>query len=124
MHVDVPAYCHRAAVDANGSIRWHGRKIHVSHALAHESVALFPIDGERWQFSYGPIELGTVDDNHLDRGLVPLRRRRRRGSIAKLSSMKRDVKDVFACTRPSDELRRSDEQDPSSPPIPIPITGA
>ena len=83
MHIDVPPFCHRAAVDKSGAIRWHSRKIHISHALAFESVALFPLDGGRWQVSYGPIELGTIDDDHLDRGLI--RPRRRRASIEKLS---------------------------------------
>ena len=83
MHIDVPAYCHRAAVDSHGSIRWHGRKIHISHALALETVALFPLDGGRWEVSYGPIALGTIDDERLERGL--LRPRRQRGSIEKLS---------------------------------------
>jgi len=69
MHVDVPLYCHQVAVE--------------SHALALESVALFPLDGGRWQVSYGPIELGTIDDAHLDRGLI--RPRRRRTSIQRLS---------------------------------------
>lgn len=77
MHVDVPTYCHRAAVDSNGSIRWHRHNIHISHALALESVALFPLAGRRWQVSYGPIELGTIDDDRLDRGLIRSRRRRR-----------------------------------------------
>jgi putative transposase len=85
MHVDVPAYCHRAAVDSKGSIRWHGRTIHISHALALESVGLFPLDGGRWQISYGPIELGTIDDNRIERGLIRSRQHRHRGSIAKLS---------------------------------------
>jgi putative transposase len=85
MHVDVPAYCHRAVVDSNGSIRWQGRKIHISHALALESVALFPHDGGRWEVSYGPIELGVIEDDRIERGLIPSRRRRRSGSISDLS---------------------------------------
>ena len=85
MHVDIATHCHRAAVDTNGSIRWRNRKVHISHALAPESVALFPVDSERWEVSYGPIELGFLDDDHLDHGLIPSRQRRRRGSIAKLS---------------------------------------
>jgi transposase InsO family protein len=85
MHVDVPAYCHRAAVDRNGSIRWQRRTIHISHALAFESIALFPLDGGRWEVSYGPIELGTIDDDRPERGLIRSRPRRPRGSIAKLS---------------------------------------
>jgi putative transposase len=85
LRVEPPSYCHRVAVETNGAIRWRGRKIHVSHALALESVGLFPLDGKRWQVSYGPIDLGIIDDNRLDHGLIVPRRSRRRRSIEKVS---------------------------------------
>src|SRR5262249_40658368 len=83
--VEPPPWCHSAAVDAQGCIRWRGRRIHISHALALETVALSPAGRGRWGISYGPIELGSIDDERLDRGLIRLRRRRRQGSIEKLS---------------------------------------
>jgi hypothetical protein len=79
--VETPPWCHNAAVDEHGSIRWHGRRIHISHALALKTVALSPSGRGRWSVSYGPIELGSIDDERLERGLIPLRRRRRRGSV-------------------------------------------
>ncbi len=41
---------------------------------------------EQWSVSDGPFEPGSIDDERLDRGLIPLRRRRpARGSVATLS---------------------------------------
>lgn len=83
--VESPPWCHDAPVDKHGSIRWRGRRVHISHALALETAALSPCGRGRWSVSYGPIELGSIDDERLDRGLVPLRRRRRRGTVENVS---------------------------------------
>jgi transposase InsO family protein len=78
---DVPPWCQRAAVDSNGSIRWRNHRIHISHALALEDVALSPDGDSTWAVAYGPIELGTIDDERPERGLVTVRRRRSRGTV-------------------------------------------
>jgi transposase InsO family protein len=83
--IEAAPWCHSAAVDQNGAIRWRNRRIHISHALALESVALAPSGRGRWEVSYGPIDLGTIDDDRLERGLILHRRRSRRGPIERIS---------------------------------------
>ena len=68
-------------VDHGGHIRWRRERVFVSSPLALEHVELLPDETAqgRWRVSYGPILLGWVDPERLERGLIlPPRRRRRR----------------------------------------------
>ena len=72
--IDIEGY----RVERTGHIRWRRHKIFISTALAHEYVGLEPDDHHRfWTVSFGPIELGKIDIEHLDRGLLLPRRRRK-----------------------------------------------
>ena len=79
---DDPLCYEQLRVDKHGFVRWRGRRILISAALAHEDVCLDAENDEgdqRWVVRWGSIVLGTIDDGRLDRGLiVPVRRRRRR----------------------------------------------
>jgi putative transposase len=49
-------------VRSNGEIKWLGTPIFVSEVLIGEPVALRELDGGRWFLSYGPVELGIIDE--------------------------------------------------------------
>jgi len=48
-------------VKSNGLIRWHGRLVYVSEALAGEPVGLAETADARWAVRYGPVLLGFLD---------------------------------------------------------------
>jgi putative transposase len=80
---DAHPFHYECRVDKDGFIRWSGdrrRRIHISSALAHETISLQPrIEEGRWHLYYGPIPLGTIEEARLDRGLIlPPRPKRRR----------------------------------------------
>jgi len=68
---DPPLWAHAQRTDGDGFIRWKRRRIFISSALSGEMVGLVPIDGPRWQVYFGSILLGTVDESHPERGLLP-----------------------------------------------------
>ena len=83
---DITDADHVARVDKTGAIRFARRNIFISSALRHLVVELVPVDvlGEdAWEVRWGPILLGRLPCNKLDRGLVPTRRRR--GAVSVLS---------------------------------------
>lgn len=45
----------------NGEIRWSGRRVYISQALAGECVGLEEITDGHWRVCFGPIELGWLD---------------------------------------------------------------
>jgi transposase InsO family protein len=45
----------------NGEIKWRGEYLYVGQVLAGEPVGCRQIDDERWQLSYGPLDLGIID---------------------------------------------------------------
>ena len=67
---------HVELVDPLGFIRWHRKRIFVSHALALEYVVLLPSESSRWNLSFGPIHLGWFDASNSAERIVPTRRPR------------------------------------------------
>ena len=51
----------------NGEIRWRGRRVYISHALAGECVGLEAITDGQWRVCFGPIELGWLDERRPPR---------------------------------------------------------
>lgn len=45
----------------NGEIKWHSEYLYVGRVLAGEPVGCRQLDDERWQISYGPLDLGIID---------------------------------------------------------------
>ena len=75
-------------LDKGGRLRWNGRWIHISSALAHEFVAVANAsdDWARFAVTFGGLHLGTFDREHPERGLrIPRRRRGKPGSVSILS---------------------------------------
>jgi len=86
---DAHPYHYQCRADRDGFIRWsrdQRRRIHISSALAHETVSLLPRTEEgRWDLYYGPILLGSIDETRLDRGLIRPPRPKRRRPVSTLS---------------------------------------
>jgi len=59
-------------VRQNGEIKWRGSTIYVGQVLSGEPVGCQQTDDGKWALSYGPINLGTIDD----RGRLCIPRRR------------------------------------------------
>ena len=51
----------------NGEIRWSGRRVYISQALAGEGVGLEAITDGHWRVCFGPIELGWLDARRPER---------------------------------------------------------
>jgi transposase InsO family protein len=51
----------------NGEIRWRGRRVYISHALAGECVGLEAITDGQWRVCFGPLELGWLDERRPQR---------------------------------------------------------
>ncbi len=51
----------------NGEIRWRGRRVYISHALAGECVGVEEITDGHWRVRFGPIELGWLDARRPER---------------------------------------------------------
>jgi transposase InsO family protein len=49
-------------VRSNGELRWHGRLVSVSTALAGRPVGLTHLADHRWSLAFGPVLLGYLDD--------------------------------------------------------------
>lgn len=48
-------------VRSNGEIKWQGKLVYISSALAGEPIGLAPGDNGHWRLSYGPVALGVID---------------------------------------------------------------
>ena len=46
----------------NGEFKWRGHLIYLSEVLAHEPIALVPVDNDRWEVRYSFHLLGTLND--------------------------------------------------------------
>jgi hypothetical protein len=65
-----PAFEH-AMVDKHGCIKWRGEKVFITTALRHECVTLDPLrDTDLWAVRFGPVHLGDLDGERLERGLI------------------------------------------------------
>lgn len=73
-----------AQVDKSGFIRFARRKVFVSSALRHINVELERVAETKWKVRWGAILLGHIDGHALDRGVVPIRRRRNQISVLSL----------------------------------------
>ena len=49
-------------VRSNGQIKWRGKHVFVSHALAGEPLGLQQIDEARWQLLFCNMRLGVLDE--------------------------------------------------------------
>lgn len=73
-------------LDASGRLRWRGRWLHVSSALRSEMVQVtWRNDLTHFDVFFGPILLGTFDNNNLARGISIPRRKRRSSEVSGLS---------------------------------------
>jgi transposase InsO family protein len=73
-------------LDKQGRLRWRGRWIHISFALRAEIVqVLWQDDLTHFDVYFGPILLGTFDQDHLERGLKIPRRKRTRHEVSGIS---------------------------------------
>jgi putative transposase len=75
-------------LDKQGRLKWGGRKILITSALAYEYV-IVDRAADSWTHlvvMFGGIRLGTIDTERLDRGLrVPRRRRLKPGEVSTMS---------------------------------------
>ena len=73
-------------LDNQGRLRWRGRWLHISCALRAEIVQVeWQDDLTHFDVFFGPILLGTFNQDHLERGLKIPRRKRHRGEVSGLS---------------------------------------
>jgi hypothetical protein len=80
-----PAGFHDVVADRHGAIRWGGRRIFISSALAGQRLSLEPRDGSQWAVRFGSVELGYFDQERARPGLV-VRQRTRRPHFLELRS--------------------------------------
>lgn len=57
-------------VDVNGRIRWKMARIPISHLLIGQPIAARCIADGRWEFRYGPLVLGILDERRKEPRLV------------------------------------------------------
>ena len=57
-------------VRRTGEIKWRGRLVYITQALAGEPVGLTQIDERTWLVEYGPVPLGTIKG---EAGFIKLR---------------------------------------------------
>ena len=81
-----PDVIHR--LDKEGRLKWQGRKILITSALAYEYV-IVDRTADSWTHfvvMFGSLRLGTFDSERLDRGLrIPRRRRLKSGEVSGMS---------------------------------------
>lgn len=59
-------------VDANGSMKWRGHRLHVTDALRHEVVGLEEVDDGVFDLRFGPLVLAKLIDDPKEPTLIPL----------------------------------------------------
>ena len=52
-------------VRTNGEIKWKGHLLYLSHALRGEPVGLIQQSHALWKIIYGPLQIGSLDENSL-----------------------------------------------------------
>ena len=60
--IEYPAHFEVRRVSRNGGIRWHSRRVPVSHILAPLDVGFEPLTDGTWNVFFGPIHLGWFDE--------------------------------------------------------------
>jgi transposase-like protein len=59
-------------VDEHGNLRWRGRSVYLSIALAHELVGLRHAPEDIWEVFFGPVQLGTIKAPQRKKDVVRL----------------------------------------------------
>ena len=73
-------------VQRNGTFRWRGHSVFLTHCLENEAVGLLEIDLHRWHVHFGSILLGVLDDRGaLPKLIVP--RRKKTKDLSPMSSV-------------------------------------
>jgi len=72
-------------VDKGGFIKWNQRNVFISSALKHEDLQLEATCDGRWDVRWGPIPLGRLDDDRVERGLIVPRRPRGSSKVSGMS---------------------------------------
>jgi hypothetical protein len=73
--------CEHPLVDKRGFIEWRDQRIFVSSALAYQQITLDPQrDTALWAVRFGPVHIGHLDEQRLERGLILPKRTRARVS--------------------------------------------
>lgn len=60
--LEYPAHFERRKVGSNGSIRWRGKYLVVSHVLSGEHIALEEVHDGIWSVHFGPVLLGRMNE--------------------------------------------------------------
>ena len=89
---DALPYGDSCRAENDGFIRWHRHRVFISVALGGEYLSLGPADDGRWQVCYGPILLGTLDENRLERGLIRPPRPKRSAPVSTMSLDNSDLR--------------------------------
>lgn len=83
IRVEPGAWSDSARVDKDGYIRLGRRKVFISSAIRHLYVELELVGEAAWEVKWGQILLGRLDGRSLDKGIIPVRRRR--GEVSTMS---------------------------------------
>jgi transposase InsO family protein len=63
--------CEHPFVDKHGYMDWRGHRLFVGTALSHETLTLDPQrDTALWAVRFGPIHIGHIDEQRIDRGII------------------------------------------------------
>jgi putative transposase len=74
--LEYPAHYEIRRVSQDSSIRWHNRKVFVSHLLGRKSVGLEQVGDGVWSAYFGPVHLGWLDE--ADYRIMDVRGQKRR----------------------------------------------
>jgi transposase InsO family protein len=78
---DYDAACEHPFVDKQGYMHWREKKIFITSALSGEQVTLDPQrDTALWAVRFGPVHIGYLDEERIERGLILPKRKRPRVS--------------------------------------------
>lgn len=64
-------------VEKGGQIKWKGNHIYISETLREEYIGLKPSDEDHFDIFYGPVFLGKINENGLEKQKIKPRRQRR-----------------------------------------------
>jgi putative transposase len=76
--LEYPANFVQRRIHADGRLKWKGKKLYVSQALAEEMLGIEEISDGTYVVRLGPLELGRLKDDLLHLGLIRPRRPKRR----------------------------------------------
>lgn len=63
-------------VDIGGQIKWSGNRIYISETLKGEYIGIKPSDNDSLDIFYGPVFLGKINENGLEKPKAKTRRKR------------------------------------------------